>query len=358
MKQGRTIMELATEIQRRANVKRDFISDSRSLFMQIEDNQPVLEMHGNGANSPSFQINDVAHSQIATKLGIPGRYYQRMVEEAPDLLASNVNHWFDKGEGKHMIRTLDGTARALLSDKYRIIDNDSILATVLPELMQIPDLQIASCEVTDEKMYLKVLNPRIQADVKVGDTVQAGMLISNSEVGKGTLTVQPLVYRLVCSNGLIVNQAGQKTRHLGKANEFDANYEVFTSETRDLDNRAYLAKLRDVVRAVTSDVQFNRVVDMMREAQGAKITTNDIPGFVELAVTDRRFGLTKAESEGVLNHLIVDGDLSLFGLSNAVTRYSQDVKSYDRATELESIGYDILGMPASMWKSLNMAATK
>ena len=97
---------------------------------------------------------------------------------------------------------------------------------------------------------------------------------------------------------------------------------------------------------------------MMREAQGAKITTNDIPGFVELAVTDRRFGLTKAESEGVLNHLIVDGDLSLFGLSNAVTRYSQDVKSYDRATELESIGYDILGMPASMWKSLNMAATK
>lgn len=358
MKQGRTIQELAVEIQRRTNAKRDFIADTKSIFMQVEDGEPKLEMHGGSSISPSFGINEVAHQQIGTKLGIPGRYYQRMLEESPSLLADNVNHWMDKGEGKQMIRTLDGTARAFLSDKYRILDNDSILETVLPELLSIPDIKVASCEVTDERMYLKVLNPRIQADIKVGDTVQAGMLISNSEVGRGTLTVQPLVYRLVCTNGLIVNKAGQKTRHLGKANEFDDNYQVFTSETRELDNRAYLAKLRDIVRAVTSDVQFNRVVGMMREAQGAKITAQDIPGFVELTCTDRRFGLSKAESEGVLRHLITDGDLSLFGLSNAVTRYSQDVKSYDRATELESIGYDILGMSGSAWKRFNMAETR
>lgn len=359
MKQGRTLQELAIEIQRRGQAKKDYIADTRSIFMQIDDTgTPKLEMHGRGSNTPMFDINEVAHQQIGTKLGIPGRYYQRMLEECPTLLADNVNHWMDKGDGKQMVRTLDGTARAFLSDKYRILDNDSILATVLPELLNIPDLQIASCEVTDEKMYLKVLNPRIQADVKVGDTVQAGMIISNSEVGKGTLTVQPLVYRLVCSNGMIVNKAGQRTRHLGKANEFDANYEVFTSETRELDNKAYLAKLRDIVRAVTSDVHFNMVVDMMKEAQGVKITAQDIPGFVELACTDRRFGLTKSESEGVLRHLIMDGDLTLFGLSNAVTRFSQDVKSYDRATELESIGYDILGMPAGLWKQLNMAEMK
>lgn len=358
MKQGRTLQELAVEIERRSREKKDFISDSKAIFMQIEDGIPKLEMHGGGNRTNSFDINEVAHSQLATKLGIPGRYYQKMREEAPALLADNANHWLDKGEGKHMVRTLDGTARAFLSDRYRIVDNDAVLATVLPELMQIPDLQIASCEVTDEKMYLKVLNPRIQADVKVGDTVQAGMLISNSEVGMGMLTVQPLVYRLVCKNGMVVNKAGKKSRHLGKANEFDANYEVFTSETRDLDNRAYLAKLRDIVRAVTSDVHFNMVVDMMREAQGAKITADNIPGFVELTCTDRRFGLSKAESEGVLRHLITDGDLSLFGLSNAVTRFSQDVQSYDRASELESIGYDILGMPSTLWKKLNMAETK
>ena len=44
--------------------------------------------------------------------------------------------------------------------------------------------------------------------------------------------------------------------------------------------------------------------------------------------------------------------------SRIVVFWKWVVKSYDRATELESIGYDILGMPANLWKQLNMAETK
>jgi len=46
-------------------------------------------------------------------------------------------------------------------------------------------------------------------------------------------------------------------------------------------------------------------------------------------------------------------DLTLFGLANAVTEYSQQVKSYDRAAELERIGYDVMTMPRSTWKQIN-----
>ncbi|MFR4165208.1 MAG: DUF932 domain-containing protein, partial [Dorea formicigenerans] len=49
-------------------------------------------------------------------------------------------------------------------------------------------------------------------------------------------------------------------------------------------------------------------------------------------------------------------DLTLYGLSNAVTRHSQDVESYDRASELESIGYSILTMPPRQWSRINRAA--
>jgi len=47
---------------------------------------------------------------------------------------------------------------------------------------------------------------------------------------------------------------------------------------------------------------------------------------------------------------------TLYGLSNAVTRHSQDVESYDRASELESIGYSILTMPPRQWSRINRAA--
>ena len=49
-------------------------------------------------------------------------------------------------------------------------------------------------------------------------------------------------------------------------------------------------------------------------------------------------------------YLIHGGNLSLYGLSNAVTRFSQDVSNYDRASELESSGYDVLSMSAKKWK--------
>ena len=43
-------------------------------------------------------------------------------------------------------------------------------------------------------------------------------------------------------------------------------------------------------------------------------------------------------------------------MSNAVTRHSQDVKDYDRATALEGIGYNILSMPARQWSRINQMA--
>ena len=55
-------------------------------------------------------------------------------------------------------------------------------------------------------------------------------------------------------------------------------------------------------------------------------------------------------------YLIHGGNLSLYGLSNAVTRFSQDGSNYDRASELESIGYDVLSMSAKKWKQLNHLA--
>ena len=70
----------------------------------------------------------------------------------------------------------------------------------------------------------------------------------------------------------------------------------------------------------------------------------------------RRLGLTDDEGKGVLRHLIEGGDLSRYGLYTAVTRQSQDVEDYDRATELERIGAQVIELPKSEWRELAMAA--
>lgn len=65
------------------------------------------------------------------------------------------------------------------------------------------------------------------------------------------------------------------------------------------------------------------------------------------------FKITESESNGILQHLHTDGDYTLYGLANAVTRYSQDVESYDHASKLEEIGYTVMTMAPELFRRIN-----
>ena len=354
MKAGRTLQELAIELDRRENAKKDYLADTRNMIMDASANGAQLSIRNDKTGQTLiFDINEVAHDQIGDRLGIPDRYYEKMRHDNPELLAQNVNSWFQKNPETRMVRTLDGTARAFLSDRYRRIDNFQIAQHVLPILVEMAEQEgarVESCEVTDERMYLKVVNPRLTTDVVPGDTVQSGMLITNSEVGRGSLTVQPLIYRLVCTNGMVVNDARTRKYHVGRGNVAAEDFTLFSDETLKADDHALMLKIQDTVRAVIDETRFNKVVDMMRFAKEAKITTTHIPDMVELGATD--FGYTKEEGKGILDYLIRGGDLTLYGYANATTRFAQDVGSYDRSTALEGIGYNILNMSQRQWDKL------
>jgi hypothetical protein len=211
MKLGKSLVELAQELERRAGAKSDFIVDTKSGLLMQPD--MALAVSGVGALS----TDGLAHRQISEWAGIPAKYYDRMKAEAPALLVNNVNHWFAEQPARRMVRTLDNRARAFLSDRYRRIDNEEIAEAVLPVLLGAgSDIRIESCEVTDSRLYLKAVFPKIEGEVKVGDPVQSGIVISNSEAGLGSLSVQPLVFRLVCKNGMIANDSGMSRYHVGR----------------------------------------------------------------------------------------------------------------------------------------------
>ena len=353
MKTGINIMEMAAEILRQNNAKSDYVVDTRRLEMEPSGTGIVMKMlddSGTDVIEP-LDITQTAHSQIGNRLNIPSAYYNKMLDNNPELLAHNVNSWFQREPSQRMVRTLDGSARAFLSDRYRRIDNHEILEAVLPIISTIQDAQFESCQITDSRMYVKVINPRLEAEVSVGDVVQSGIIITNSEIGHGAVSIQPLILRLVCMNGMVVNDAATRKNHVGRRNSADENYLLYSDKTLAAEDHAFMLKIQDTVKAAVDAARFNQVVDLMRDAAGAKMNTTNIPGVVKLASRD--FGLTENEGDGVLNQLIVDNNFTLYGLSNAVTRYSQDVDSYDRATDLEKIGYDILTMNRRVWNSLN-----
>ena len=355
MKSGLTLDQLADTILTQSSQKADYLVDTRNLKLETYGSDVYLHMFDNNADIlEPLQINQIAHRQFGTHLKIPAAYYDRMLATHPELLAHNVNSWFQREPSKRMLRTMGGTARAFLSNRYRRIDNLEIAQAVLPIIGEMKDATIESCQVTESRMYIKVVNPRLEAEVVPGDIVQAGVIISNSEVGLGSVCIQPLVYRLVCSNGMIINDAQTRRNHVGRTAETEESFLLYSDETLIAEDKAFVMKIQDTVKAAVDEARFSQVIGMMRTAKQAPMNTQDVPGIVRMA--SREFHITEDESTGVLQHLIEGKDLSLYGLSNAITRHSQDIESYDRATELESIGYNILSMPQRQWNRINQMA--
>lgn len=138
MKSGLTIVEMAQQIERQSKLKQDYLLDTRRLQVEPFGSQLYLHTfddHDDPLVEP-LEINQIAHRQIGTHLKIPAAYYDRMLSDYPELLAENVNSWFQREPTQRMVRTLDGTVRAFLSNRYRRIDNLDIAEIVLPVIQQ------------------------------------------------------------------------------------------------------------------------------------------------------------------------------------------------------------------------------
>ena len=106
MKAGLTIEELATEVMRQKDAKADYIVNTSMLAMEYCGTELVLRVLDDSHvdRIEPLDIADTAHRQIGTRLGIPAKYYGKMLTEHPDLLATNVNAWFEREPTERMLR--------------------------------------------------------------------------------------------------------------------------------------------------------------------------------------------------------------------------------------------------------------
>ena len=354
MKSGRTLVSLAQELQRQLQSKKDLVVPSPLMHHNTGDNGQTELVIEEGGATARYGVTPLARRQLADKLKIPHAYFERMREEQPVLLDRNVNTWLQSEDERRMLRTLDGQVRAVLSDRYRRLDNYDLAESVLPILQQLPEVQFESVELTDTRMYLKCITSRLSYEMAPGDVVQAGVVISNSEVGQGTLSVQPLLFRLVCRNGLIAADRSLRKTHVGRTlGTEEEGIQVYQDDTLRADDQAFFLKVRDVVQAAVSEATFLQTAHKLQKTLKIPLVGDPVKTVEVLA---QRYTLNDAERAGVLRVLVSGAELSGYGLVNAVTHFSQQVEDYDRATEFEALGGKLIELSAPEWKGLAEAA--
>lgn len=356
--------ELVEKLREFEALKMDLVVDCN--FITMKDG--VLQV-GKNANhlqpvAPSMHM----HRQIAEKLQIPFKYYEKMQAEYGDLLDHNVTAWFLKNKKNYLLRTYctDGGAmegRALLSDSYKMIDHLDILMTTLQAVkeMGIEGLTVDKADITETSMYVRFINPaskisapeflksyRNPETMQVNDGVVSGFVLKNSETGQGAFQVAPRLVVLACNNGMIVDKDAYKRTHLGAKLEEGAI--SWSADTKDSNITLVKHQIKDYVKHFSSKEYLQTTVDSITEAGAVKLENP-----VNAVKNATKFcGLSEAAQNDVLSYFTGGGDTNASGVAQAVTYYAHKQPNPDLRFELESKSVDVLkNMPAFDKPSLN-----
>lgn len=380
MKTGLNLVDLAQQLQEQVTSRKDLLAPQAVVKAVPVDRDVVLD----GLNGDPVPLTNHAHGQVASHLGIPAAYYTRMRNEQPELLAANINTWLQaQPKEKRLIRVINGRGAGFLSPRYRPLDNYPLAAAVLPTLLE-RKVQVLSAQLTETSLYIKGILPELSDELPEGmvwgsghaditrvapglqlpteqiiqtrgrGRLVAAITISNSEVGAGTLRIEPSVFTTWCTNLAILKQAAMKKYHVGRAWEADANFEVFEDDTRKADDEAFFLKVRDVTKAAFSEERFAAAIAQIRAAGGREIVSSNLEKVVD--VTVRQLALPVGTAPNILSFLTRGGDLSQWGLSSAITAVANDVESYELATQLEYAGGEVLALEGKGWDAIAKAA--
>jgi hypothetical protein len=341
-----------------AHTRRDYIVPERALRFRADERGGVGVAidHGGVAGAARYGLTRVAHDQFAEKTGIPRDYYRRMLGSRPELLAENVNAWLGEDpDAAYLVRTLDGHVRALLSDRYRVLDNADLFFGVFDTIRESGGA-ITRLDLTEERFYLRVLVPdwreRIehqrlipgtvsprtapfQPDDVDADWVVPGIVISNSEVGRGSLRVEPFALRLWCMNGAVFDQSIARV-HLGGKHDLHG---LLSADTVRAENEVIWGQVRDLTRATLADREsFRGMVARLSGATGRVLA--EPHEAIDSVV--RQYRLDDSARQRILDELISAGDPTVFGLMQAITATARDLDDYDGGVALERAGGDFI----------------
>lgn len=373
-----TLDTLVTELREQQEAKQDLIVPARDLWSREGRvfvrgaGEPTLTESGVTTGNVELNASDIYDEGVSAKIGVPRAYLRSLrTSGRTDLVDSNLNGLLHGSrdlevpgdDRRFMLRTFKGegdgygTARALLSDKFNVIDNWDVLMATL-EGMQAAGLTanvVRQADLTNRRMYVQIVAPEIQALAPEllrnyrspfsGDrgadnpTVFAGFVLSNSETGGGAFTITPRLEVQVCTNGMTIASDAVSRRHLGSRMEDDGVVQ-YSGETHAQNLRLIKLQTRDAVRTFLDTEYMTKVITRVTEKAGRPVAKPE--EIVKTIV--KREAYSKDDAEGILSHFIKGSDLTHGGVFHAITSYAQTVADADKAYAMEADALSAAGL--------------
>lgn len=339
MIKGMTPMDLVNEIRARSARKCDLLVPMPAINMQPTG---LIDC----GDYRDLKPMEVAHGNIAEITKIPMPYYRRL-QAAPELLSRNVNHWWPM-EGTRFVRTYNQEdVRCILSDKYQPLEYEDMSEALIPHLYEGRErFRVMSSNLTERAMHIQFIDMQLEAEIRttkagreVGEPINGGFYISDSEVGEGRAEVRMFLHVLSCRNGAVREHALSKV-HLGKRLG-NGHVDIYSHDTRRAAVDLFRKEVRDALNWGFNKDKFREEVEKFQLAADNTFKPSEAPAVIK-EITNK-YNMTQNDGASILNNLMESGDFSQWGLAQAVTAMVHGIEDVERGIELEKIGGKILG---------------
>jgi hypothetical protein len=177
--------------------------------------------------------------------------------------------------------------------------------------------------------------------VRVGDVIEAGIDIANSEVGLRSVQVTPITYRLVCTNGMRAwrSEAALRMRHVGDPNRLH-------EQLRDAVPIAFAEARGDIARwQRATEVLVDNALEEVESLRLLGLSSGEVQAVGrELAVSAGRLLAESSGAETVAAAL--GAPTTAFEVANAITAVARDRESIASRLTLEEAGHRYLSRRA------------
>lgn len=326
MKKGHDVRQVVQQINKDVKSKKDYIVTLNALEVTTNNNTyPNLEF----TDAPDqYSLTDHSMNQLCGKLEIGTQYLRKCLPVSQELVAHNLNFWIKNTKSKElMVRTIEresdelpNIARAVCSNRYKRIDNDVVITHSLNKLMDL-GLDIKYINYDRDTLNVTAINPKVEGEVSEGDVVQSGVTITNSEIGSGSLIIQPFIYRLVCTNGMVAPRYLNRfySKHVGK---------IIIDPSQDDQYITIIEKMKKQIDLVNDNEVWKESFQKLKDSTKQTINSHQI---VELA---KKQGVTESERAQIferLNHYVGDTfTTTKYDLANAITNLGNDEEKSDQ----------------------------
>lgn len=215
-----------------------------------------------------FRMTDWSFGQVANKLSVPRDFLASLIKEMPTTAADLMMDLRQRMDSRFLVRTIGGTVKGILSERYKPIDQEKIIADfcdVCQRTGAVPlDGYMTECRFSLKAAIGSVLNPL------PNEYVIIGVHLSSSDYGAGAFDTRVFEFRIVCTNMAVGESLFRQVHHGGLLGGGDGEID-WSNRTQSLNQRTMLSAMQDAMESVLSPKRRALIEDDWRRLAQAEI---------------------------------------------------------------------------------------